>query len=82
MLALAHQEVGVRVRGRADVGVAVADASTSNTDFFDGVVVLQENNESLTFEGHILLSGSSTNDVTQFGFSTLTHLHVFYCSKI
>jgi hypothetical protein len=47
VLALADQEVGVRVRGRADVGVAVADASTTDTDFFDGVVVLKEKQEIL-----------------------------------
>jgi len=44
VLALADQEVGVRVGGRADVGMTVADASTTNTDFFDGIVVLKRNN--------------------------------------
>ena len=41
VLALADQEVGVRVGGRADVGVTVADAATADTDFFDGIVVLK-----------------------------------------
>ena len=45
VLALADQKVGVRVGGRADVCVTVADAATSNTDFFDGIVVLKKKQE-------------------------------------
>ncbi len=41
VLAMALQHVGIRLRGWADEGVAVAHAAAAHADLLDGVVVLK-----------------------------------------